>query len=39
LPISIPTSMNAVENNQSDVPGYMEPEGYALYKFGDGLSY
>lgn len=39
MPITIPLSKEAVENNQSDVPGYMEPEGYALFKFGDGLSY
>jgi len=39
MPITVPTSREAVENNQSDVPGYMEPEGYALFKFGDGLSY
>ena len=39
MPLTIPVSREAVENNQSDVPGYMEPEGYALFKFGDGLSY
>ena len=39
MPITIPVSKAAVENNQSDVPGYLEPEGYALFKFGDGLSY
>lgn len=39
MPITIPVSQEAVERNQSDVPGYLEPEGYALFKFGDGLSY
>lgn len=39
MPITIPVSQEAVEKNQSDVPGYMEPEGYALFKFGDGLGY
>lgn len=39
MPITIPISKEAVENNQSDIPGYAEPEGYALFKFGDGLSY
>jgi len=22
-----------------DVPGYLEPEGYALFKYDEGLSY
>ena len=39
MPITIPVSKEAVENNHSDVPGYAEPEGYALFKFGEGLSY
>lgn len=39
LPITLPASMKAVENNREDVPGYLEPEGYALFKYGHGLSY
>lgn len=39
MPFSIPASHEMVENNQSDVPGYQEPEGYALFKFDDGISY
>lgn len=39
LPFTIPASQKAVENNRSDVPGYLEPEGYALFKFGAGLTY
>jgi beta-glucosidase len=39
LPFSIPSSVDAVKSNLSDVPGYMEKEGYALFKFGHGLSY
>jgi beta-glucosidase len=38
MPISTPKSKKAVLENQSDVPGYMKPN-YALFKFGDGLSY
>lgn len=39
LPFTIPASEKAVAENKSDVPGFMEPEGYALFKFGHGLSY
>lgn len=39
LPFSIPISSQAVLDNKSDVPGALEPKGYALYKFGDGISY
>ncbi len=39
MPFSTPKSRNAVLENQSDVPGFMKPNGYALFKFGDGLSY
>ena len=34
-----PVSQKVVEENQSDVPGFLKPKGYALFKFGDGLSY
>lgn len=39
MPFTTPISEKAVSENKSDVPGYMEPKGYALFKFGDGLSY
>jgi beta-glucosidase len=38
MPFSTPKTRQAVLDNQSDVPGYMKPN-YALFKFGDGLSY
>ena len=39
LPFTIPASQQAVVQNKSDVPGFDEPKGYALFKFGDGLRY
>lgn len=39
LPVSIPASREAVLKNKADVPGYLEPDGYALFKFNDGISY
>ena len=39
MPFTTPVSAKAVLENQSDVPGYLKPNGYALFKFGDGLSY
>ena len=39
MPFTTPKSRQAVLDNQSDVPGYMEPEGYALFKFGEGIGY
>lgn len=39
MPFTTPISMKAVLENKADVPGYLEPAGYALFKFGDGLSY
>ncbi len=39
MPFTTPISEKAVSENNSDVPGYMEPQGYALFKFGEGLSY
>jgi beta-glucosidase len=38
MPFTTPISEKAVSENQSDVPGFMKPN-YALFKFGDGLSY
>ena len=39
MPFTTPVSREAVLSNQSDVPGYRKQNGYALFKFGDGLSY
>jgi beta-glucosidase len=39
MPFSTPVSKKAVLENQSDVPGHLKPKGYALFRFGDGLSY
>ena len=39
MPFTTPISRQAVLDNQSDVPGYLKPKGYALFKFGEGLSY
>ena len=39
MPFTTPVSRKAVEENQSDVPGFLKPKGYALFKFGDGLLY
>lgn len=39
MPISTPVSRKAVLDNPSDVPGYLKDKQYALFKFGDGLSY
>lgn len=39
MPFATPVSQQAAENNKADLPGKMEPEGYSLFNFGDGLSY
>jgi beta-glucosidase len=39
MPFTTPRSRQAVMDNQSDVPGFKKPQGYALFRFGDGLSY
>ncbi|WP_369753984.1 glycoside hydrolase family 3 N-terminal domain-containing protein [Flavobacterium sp. WC2409] len=39
MPFTTPISMKAVLENQSDVPGYLKPKGYALFHYGDGISY
>jgi beta-glucosidase len=39
MPFTTPISEKAAAENKSDVPGFMEPKGYALFKFGDGLGY
>jgi beta-glucosidase len=39
MPFATPSSEKAVSENKSDLPGSMENPGYALFKFGEGLSY
>jgi beta-glucosidase len=39
MPFTTPKSRQAVLDNQSDVPGYLKPEGYALFKFNQGIGY
>jgi beta-glucosidase len=39
MPFTTPISEKAAQENKSDVPGYLEPKGYGLFMFGDGLSY
>lgn len=39
MPFTTPVSEKAVSENLSDVPGYLKPQGYALFKFGEGISY
>jgi len=39
MPFSIPASVEAVNNNQADVPGAFEKEGYAVFDFDEGISY
>lgn len=39
MPFTTPVSKKAVLENLSDVPGYLKDKSYALFKFGDGLSY
>jgi beta-glucosidase len=39
MPFTIPISEKAVQENKSDVPGYLESKGYGLFMFGAGLSY
>ncbi len=38
MPFTTPISKKAVLENASDMPGYLKPN-YALFKFGQGLSY
>lgn len=39
MPFTTPVSKKAVLENLSDVPGHLKDKSYALFKFGDGLSY
>ena len=39
MPFSTPVSDEAVANQKEDVPGYLEGEDYALFKYNEGISY
>ncbi len=39
MPFTTPISEKAAQENKSDVPGYLEPKGYGLFMFGDGIGY
>ena len=39
MPITVPLNIKAVLENQSDVPGYLKPNSYARFRYGDGLTY
>ncbi len=39
MPFSTPVSEQAAQNQKSDVPGYLEGKGYALFNANEGLSY
>lgn len=39
MPFTTPFSQQAVEHNREDLAGYKEGEGYALFKYGEGLKY
>ncbi|NDA61729.1 MAG: glycoside hydrolase family 3 protein [Chitinophagia bacterium] len=39
MPFTTPISEAAVDSQLSDVPGYAEKKGYALFRFDEGLTY
>lgn len=39
MPFTTPVSEDAVLKNKEDVPGYLEGNGYGLFKYDEGLSY
>ena len=39
MPFSTPVSEQAAQNQKSDVPGYLEGKGYALFNVNEGISY
>ena len=39
MPFTIPSSEKFVLENKTDVPGYLEPAAYSLFKFNEGMSY
>ena len=38
MPFSTPISDQAAQNQKSDVPGYMEGQGYELFRFDEGIN-
>ncbi|MCB0855999.1 MAG: glycoside hydrolase family 3 C-terminal domain-containing protein, partial [Bacteroidetes bacterium] len=39
MPFSTPASDEKAQNQKADVPGYMEGEDYALFRFDEGMGY
>jgi beta-glucosidase len=39
MPFSTPVSNAAVKSQKEDVPGYLEGDGYALFKYDEGITY
>jgi beta-glucosidase len=39
MPFTTPISEEAVLKNKEDVPGYLEGDGYGLFKYDEGLTY
>jgi beta-glucosidase len=39
MPFTTPISEEAVLKNKEDVPGYLEGDGYRLFKYDEGLTY
>jgi beta-glucosidase len=39
MPFTTPVSEEAVLKNKEDVPGYLEGDAYALFKYDEGLTY
>ncbi|MEJ7770036.1 MAG: hypothetical protein WKF89_19610 [Chitinophagaceae bacterium] len=39
MPFTTPISEEAVQQELSDVPGYLQGGGYPLFKYGEGISY
>jgi beta-glucosidase len=39
MPFTTPASNKAVKSQKEDVPGYLEGDGYALFKYDEGLSF
>jgi beta-glucosidase len=39
MPFTTPASEKVVVENKSDIPGYLEPANYSLFKYNEGMSY
>ena len=39
MPFTTAVSNQTILDNQSDVPGYLKPSSYTLFKFNDGIGY